>query len=111
MIRRPPRATRTDTLCPTRRSSDLQRTDGSYIILSTNGDPEDEKWQFPSGSIVQCEIKTLSGGNQLVAVSAAILENLWLCLGSGRSEEHTSELQSLMRNAYAVFCLKKKKTT
>src|SRR3546814_15174699 len=41
-----------------------QRTDGSYIILSTNGDPEDEKWQFTSGSIVQCEIKTLSGGNQ-----------------------------------------------
>src|SRR3546814_7069027 len=29
----------------------------------------------------------------------------------GRSEEHTSELQSLMRNSYAVFCLKKKKTT
>src|SRR3546814_10267614 len=71
-----------------------QRTDGSYIILSTNGDPEDEKWQFPSGSIVQCEIKTLSGGNQLVAVS--------------RSEEQTSELQSLMRISYAVFCLKKK---
>src|SRR3546814_1086632 len=63
-----------------------QRTDGSYIILSTNGDPEDEKWQFPSGGIVQCEMKTLSG----------------------RSEEHTSELQSLMRISYAVFCLKKK---
>src|SRR3546814_2073514 len=30
---------------------------------------------------------------------------------SGRSEEHTSELQSLMRISYAVFCLKKKKTT
>src|SRR3546814_4026875 len=30
--------------------------------------------------------------------------------GLGRSEEHTSELQSLMRNTYAVFCLKKKKT-
>src|SRR3546814_9863854 len=30
---------------------------------------------------------------------------------SGRSEEHTSELQSLMRNSYAVFCLKKKKNT
>src|SRR3546814_4289657 len=29
----------------------------------------------------------------------------------GRSEEHTSELQSLMRNSYAVFCLKKKKNT
>src|SRR3546814_4399554 len=31
------------------------------------------------------------------------------CLGGRRSEEHTSELQSLMRNSYAVFCLKKKK--
>src|SRR3546814_10615660 len=31
--------------------------------------------------------------------------------GEGRSEEHTSELQSLMRNSYAVFCLKKKTTT
>src|SRR3546814_6616589 len=33
----------------------------------------------------------------------------WLKLPSGRSEEHTSELQSLMRISYAVFCLKKKK--
>src|SRR3546814_8844774 len=32
-------------------------------------------------------------------------------VGAGRSEEHTSELQSLMRISYAVFCLKKKKTT
>src|SRR3546814_3299924 len=31
--------------------------------------------------------------------------------GTSRSEEHTSELQSLMRNSYAVFCLKKKKNT
>src|SRR3546814_5340248 len=38
--------------------------------------------------------------------------NKWLTSGGlgtmGRSEEHTSELQSLMRNSYAVFCLKKK---
>src|SRR3546814_6827098 len=33
------------------------------------------------------------------------------CSSSARSEEDTSELQSLMRNSYAVFCLKKKKTT
>src|SRR3546814_6756077 len=33
-----------------------------------------------------------------------------MCIGTGRSEEHTSELQSLMRNSYAVFCLKKKQT-
>src|SRR3546814_10860796 len=35
---------------------------------------------------------------------------LWRPVGTGRSEEHTSELQSLMRTSYAVFCLKKKKT-
>src|SRR3546814_4803060 len=34
---------------------------------------------------------------------------LWNPAGDGRSEEHTSELQSLMRISYAVFCLKKKK--
>src|SRR3546814_5838364 len=33
------------------------------------------------------------------------------CAGQDRSEEHTSELQSLMRNSYAVFCLKQNKTT
>src|SRR3546814_4911607 len=35
--------------------------------------------------------------------------NAFCALRGGRSEEHTSELQSLMRNSYAVFCLKKKK--
>src|SRR3546814_2967564 len=35
------------------------------------------------------------------------LANLFLALGAKRSEEHTSELQSLMRTSYAVFCLKK----
>src|SRR3546814_1087266 len=36
---------------------------------------------------------------------------VWRCERRGRSEEHTSELQSLMRISYAVFCLKKKKKT
>src|SRR3546814_10134092 len=43
---------------------------------------------------------------------AAGRQQVWvgrLAAGEGRSEEHTSELQSLMRNSYAVFCLKKKK--
>src|SRR3546814_4769248 len=38
-----------------------------------------------------------------------IVELLWFLRGDTRSEEHTSELQSLMRISYAVFCLKKKK--
>src|SRR3546814_4149147 len=46
---------------------------------------------------------TLSGGEQQrVAIARAVIAR--------RSEEHTSELQSLMRSSYAVFCLKKKKT-
>src|SRR3546814_7316313 len=40
----------------------------------------------------------------------SIRKALWWCAGPIRSEEHTSELQSLMRISYAVFCLKKKKT-
>src|SRR3546814_2725195 len=50
-----------------------------------------------------------SGGmRQRVAIAIAMLNkpDLIIC---DRSEEHTSELQSLMRNSYAVFCLKKKK--
>src|SRR3546814_21015809 len=45
-----------------------------------------------------------SGGFRLALVALADLLRQW-----GRSEEHTSELQSLMRTSYAVFCLKKKK--
>src|SRR3546814_9098171 len=38
-----------------------------------------------------------------------IVQTFWLFFGLARSEEHTSEIQSLMRISYAVFCLKKKK--
>src|SRR3546814_3400459 len=48
-----------------------------------------------------------TGLNSLKSVLALLDERL----GKGRSEEHTSELQSLMRISYAVFCLKKKKKT
>src|SRR3546814_8402337 len=44
----------------------------------------------------------------LVSVLAGVIIFFWY---AGRSEEHTSELQSLMRISYAVFCLKKKKKT
>src|SRR3546814_3633358 len=40
----------------------------------------------------------------------ALVQRGWAHVRRGRSEEHTSELQSLMRISYAVFCLKKKKT-
>src|SRR3546814_6549944 len=87
MIRRRPRSTRTDTLFP-------------YTTL------------FRSWSVLLCGERRLQntdrrnwGGKQLWWT----LYNLH-CFNC-RSEEHTSELQSLMRISYAVFCLKKKKDT
>src|SRR3546814_15006817 len=88
MIRRPPRSTRTDTSFPTRRSSDLAARASTWW--------EEEWLKFPSVS------KQPDGSWRYWCVPA----------DSGvyqRSEEHTSELQSLMRISYAVFCLKKKK--
>src|SRR3546814_4685049 len=94
MIRRPPRSTRTDTLFP-------------YTTL------------FRSGSRPRAEAR----GRGQIALRAADDRPRPLQGGqryagaprrrqvarAGRSEEHTSELQSLMRISYAVFCLKKKK--
>src|SRR3546814_14690796 len=87
MIRRPPRSTRTDTLFP---YTTLFRSHRGYVLV--NG-----------------KITMTGSGAALLAdeqIRAAYLEG-----GHGRSEEHTSELQSLMRISYAVFCLKKKKNT
>src|SRR3546814_9690078 len=93
MIRRPPRSTRTDTLFPSRRSSDLhdaleQRT------AQQNFEAEDA----PRLLVRQLQ-------RVLVDLPARVPQD------PHRSEEHTSELQSLMRISYAVFCLKKKKNT
>src|SRR3546814_8554834 len=55
--------------------------------------------------------RLILGGGLLLALCAAPSVLLLAACFSGRSEEHTSELQSLMRISYAVFCLKKKKTS
>src|SRR3546814_3366726 len=96
MLRRPPRSTRTDTLFPyttlfrsTRRWWDRPRPAG---FLPSSGPP--------LTSIVGFREKHVHG-------ASACAHACWVCCV--RSEEHTSELQSLMRISYAVFCLKKKK--
>src|SRR3546814_990160 len=94
MIRRPPRSTRTDTLFPYTtlfRSLGESRRQGSGPRKSSavTGRPQ---LFTPSGLNVR-PYKTLCAHER--------------CNGH-RSEEHTSELQSLMRISYAVFCLKKK---
>src|SRR3546814_8384951 len=93
MIRRPPRSTRTDTLFPTRRSSDLP------ILARSALDDVDR--QAPARGFLVFVLHVAAG----VAHGLDDLVQAHLVL---RSEEHTSELQSLMRISYAVFCLKKK---
>src|SRR3546814_2737832 len=89
MIRRPPRSTRTDTLFPYTtlfRSRALYRRGGNH-----HRGPRDR-----AAAAHRCR----SGARHGRAAGAR---------PGDRSEEHTSELQSLMRISYAVFCLKKKK--
>src|SRR3546814_4025221 len=84
MIRRPPRSTRTDTLFPYTtlfRSRDFALLKLHNNLRSINTNPS----QYAKAT------------HQIAAMTSLL-----------RSEEHTSELQSLMRISYAVFCLKKK---
>src|SRR3546814_2422241 len=94
MIRRPPRSTRTDTLFPYTtlfRSRSERRTLSRSTISSLS---------LPSERVQKSND----------ARNAAPSSGKSGSFASTRSEEHTSELQSLMRISYAVFCLKKKKT-
>src|SRR3546814_19955472 len=89
MILRPPRSTRTDTLFP-------------YTTLFRSL-VESEPEEIAIVAIIRDRL-----------VRAEVADELAVMIDAGghdRSEEHTSELQSLMRISYAVFCLKKKKTT
>src|SRR3546814_12883757 len=64
---------------------------------------------FPYTTLFRSFPKNDGNGHHLVNESAAAVRFLVVGAKSHRSEEHTSELQSLMRISYAVFCLKKKK--
>src|SRR3546814_2570202 len=92
MIRRPPRSTRTDTLFP-------------YTTLFRSRVRR-------SGAEVRHEITMQRGPPAGIRrIQDEILQVHRDELGRARSEEHTSELQSLMRISYAVFCLKKQNKT
>src|SRR3546814_2143112 len=118
MLRRPPRSTRTDTLFPyttlfrspishlARHQESLRRNGRNRRLFNGVGgvggscksfgpvpDPSRRKCHGRDSIPGPGRYATRSGGNS----------------GAHRSEEHTSELQSLMRISYAVFCLKKKK--
>src|SRR3546814_2604753 len=104
MIRRPPRSTRTDTLFPY-----------TTLFRSTLADGLNQLPQFRGSDVPQAggvSANGAAGANLLNLRNLGAERNLVLLNGRRvvRSEEHTSELQSLMRNSYAVFCLKKKNT-
>src|SRR3546814_1759561 len=103
MIRRPPRSTRTDTLFP-------------YTTLFRSKNPSGKR-HF--NKVLQNALKAAKKYGRAISVmydlsgcrseDIALVEADWKELvETFRSEEHTSELQSLMRISYAVFCLKQK---
>src|SRR3546814_6810665 len=95
MIRRPPRSTRTDTLFP-------------YTTLFRS--PPQPGWEASlSALVLRCNRRQPEGPAHGAQVSDRPRRRTRHGNAKPRSEEHTSELQSLMRISYAVFCLKKKK--
>src|SRR3546814_4944491 len=112
MIRRPPRSTRTDTLFP---YTTLFRSRGAGRVEEA-GQLERESVDLDRNHDLLLQVLVVhpeAGDVQpQPAVEKLRLEPDFIAVrlfGIGRSEEHTSELQSLMRISYAVFCLKKKK--
>src|SRR3546814_7181564 len=94
MIRRPPRSTRTDTLFP-------------YTTLFRSG------WEFENAGEGNRPVFNRPGTMDVATAQSTLVELMASLYANRatRSEEHTSELQSLMRTSYAVFCLKKNSTT
>src|SRR3546814_10371699 len=119
MIRRPPRSTRTDTLFPytTLFRSPAPGTSGtrtpfrsSHVVSKQPGYKPDKA----DGGSISCrrflEREGREGGNAAIVYRDRLRGNRSGVpeIPCGRSEEPTSELQTLMRIAYAVFCLKQK---
>src|SRR3546814_15004129 len=111
MIRRHPRSTRTDTLFP---YTTLFRSGRSGLGAAFQQPEAQAHRRVPVrravgrafgkrlDGLADRGLRAGGGQHHQSAITARY--------GAGRSEEHTSELQSLMRISYAVFCLKKKKT-
>src|SRR3546814_17587668 len=102
MIRRPPNSTRTDTLVPYTTLFRSQQPTPLHAISYGHGSIANPRSRKPRP--VQADRTRLAGflryDRQAPGIRGGIHRQ--------RSEEHTSELQSLMRISYAVFCLKKK---
>src|SRR3546814_20856052 len=107
MIRRPPRSTRTDTLFP---YTTLFRS--AYTARSHRADYHPFRLRNASGLMPVCLLNAVEKLPKFPKPrSSAISVIDFRVPNTSRSEEHTSELQSLMRISYAVFCLKYHTTT
>src|SRR3546814_1560155 len=117
MIRRPPRSTPTDTLCPYTtlfRSAARKAIQQAAARVALGEDPAWDKIEARQAGTVgelmdryledYCRLELPRNSVRTIEQSVFHIKHCW------RSEEHTSELQSLMRISYAVFCLKKKIT-
>src|SRR3546814_5096958 len=103
MIRRPPRSTRTDTLFPYTALFRSPMNNRRLPAVSSVMMP----LAYPRGSVQSGGCKNFIVYFPIKIESPGMPHDML----RSRSEEHTSELQSLMRISYAVFCLKKKKHT
>src|SRR3546814_8584348 len=106
MMRRPPRSTRTDTLFP---YTTLFRSPQGSEEFQLRGEAKARQGRLRIYKINIGKAQAPSS-DQIPARNTPIHQPTPYD-GANRSEEHTSELQSLMRISYAVFCLKKKKIT
>src|SRR3546814_9045240 len=124
MIRLPPRSTRTDTLFPYTtifRSHDLVQEGGEglelgpLVVCGADGHVDVDRLDDLNHvtprviGVRPAHRSSPAGGEGLTTLRCAPTRGCWRrdAVKPPRSEEHTSELQSLMRISYAVFCLKK----
>src|SRR3546814_5038483 len=105
MIRRPPRSTRTDTLSP---YTTLFRSGRQLAVHHRQG--RSASVPSPADHGMARHRHQRDHEHDARSQPAPLLRHRRVAIGRHRSEEHTSELQSLMRISYAVFCLKKKIT-
>src|SRR3546814_3523103 len=111
MIRRPPRSTRTDTLFP---YTTLFRSAVLHHQTRGQASRDRREWRrhiLPATVRHRCRQDEAESARHSFAPTSSYEAPCGYCRHADRSEEHTSELQSLMRNSYAVFCLPKNTNT